>query len=122
MRGEDGLTDRFKNTGKQMRTVWEIDHELDVWAIPTTPVREKTQGRHPTQKPLALLERIVRASSNPGDMILDPFLGSGTTAVAAINNGRRVIGVDSSAEFLNEIAIPRIDAASEVRSEKQLSP
>jgi site-specific DNA-methyltransferase (adenine-specific) len=122
MRGEDGLTDRFKNTGKQMRTVWEIDYELDVWAIPTTPAREKTQGRHPTQKPLALLERIVRASSNPGDMILDPFLGSGTTAVAAINNGRRVIGVDSSAEFLNEIAIPRIDAASEVRSEKQLSP
>jgi site-specific DNA-methyltransferase (adenine-specific) len=117
MRDEVGSTDRFKNEGKQMRTVWEIDHELDVWAIPTTPAREKTQGRHPTQKPLALLDRIILASSNPGDMILDPFLGSGTTAVAAVANGRRVIGVDSSAEFLTQIAIPRTAAASKARLE-----
>src|SRR5262249_34904517 len=74
-----------RNGGRQMR---------DVWSIPTTPRREKRFGGHPTQKPEALLERIVEASSRAGDVVLDPFNGSGTTGVVAIRNGRRYVGID----------------------------
>ena len=112
MRDEAGLTDRFKNAGKQMRTVWEIDDESDVWSIPTTPAREKNFGRHPTQKPVKLLERIIASSSNRDGFVLDPFLGSGTTAEVAIKLGRHVVGIDSSAAYLGEIAVPRIVEAS----------
>ncbi|WQC58964.1 site-specific DNA-methyltransferase [Staphylococcus pseudintermedius] len=62
------------NGNKQMK---------DVWSGPLTPKREKKFGKHPTQKPLYLLERIIEASTKQGDLILDPFLGSGTTGVAA---------------------------------------
>ena len=51
---------------------------------------------YPTQKPLALLERIIKASSNEGDMVLDPFCGSGTTCIAAERLGRRWIGIDKN--------------------------
>jgi hypothetical protein len=75
--------------GKQMKSVWEI--------LP--PEREEKRfGKHPTQKPVALLERILLASSNPGDLILDPFLGSGTTAVAAVRLSRFVLGVEQRQE------------------------
>ena len=77
--------DRLKAPDRQMRTVW---------SIPLTPGRERTNGKHPTQKPLALLERIVLATSCPGDLILDPFCGSGTTGVAAVRHGRRFIGIE----------------------------
>ena len=57
---------------------------------------QKAKGRtgYPTQKPVALLERIIKASSDPGDVVLDPFRGSGTTLVAAHNLGRKWIGID----------------------------
>jgi site-specific DNA-methyltransferase (adenine-specific) len=118
MRGDSGVDDRFKNAGKQMRTVWEIDGAEDVWSIPTTPAREKLFGRHPTQKPVKLLERVIRSSSNPGDLVLDPFLGSGTTADVAIANGRMVVGIDSSKEFLDQIAVPRIISRSAATSQQ----
>lgn len=109
MRTGDFLTDPLKRPGKQMRSVWGIENE-DVWVIPTTPIAEKRFPGHPTQKPLALLERIISASSNPDAIVLDPFVGSGTTGIAALNLGRKFIGVDSSLEFLNDIAIPRLNA------------
>lgn len=90
--------DRLKNVGKQMR---------DVWSISTTPKREKSFGRHPTQKPLELLERIVSAYTRPGDLVLDPFSGSGTTGVAAVKLGRRYIGIERDANF-NRLARKRI--------------
>jgi site-specific DNA-methyltransferase (adenine-specific) len=71
--------------GKQMKSVW---------TIPPPEPWEKKFGKHPTQKPLALLERILLASSSEGDTVLDPFLGSGTSAVAALRLSRHVIGVD----------------------------
>ncbi len=58
------------------------------------------QSDHPTEKPLADIRRIVLVSSNPGDLVLDPFMGSGTTAVAAKATGRRFIGFDKSAEYV----------------------
>lgn len=84
--------DSLKNPGKQMR---------DVWSIPTPSPSEKTFGKHPTQKPLALLERVVLAASHHGDLVLDPFVGSGTTGVAAVKNGRRFIGIDQETEYLD---------------------
>jgi site-specific DNA-methyltransferase (adenine-specific) len=71
-----------------------------VWAQTTPKAAEKTFGKHPTQKPLALLERIVLASTNPGDIIIDPFTGSSTTGIAASKHGRKFIGLDLENEYL----------------------
>lgn len=79
------------NAGKQMK---------DVWAGPLTPPNEKHFGKHPTQKPLYLLERIILASSKKNDVVLDPFCGSSTTGVAAKQLGRKYIGVDSNKEYI----------------------
>jgi site-specific DNA-methyltransferase (adenine-specific) len=91
------------NGGKQMRDLWALPEpggEQVVWSIPTPAKSEKTSGRHPTQKPLALLERIVRAGSSPGQLVLDPFNGSGTTGVAAVSAGRRYLGMDVDESYL----------------------
>lgn len=100
--------DFIKNPGKQMRSVWSI----------TTPGKsEKIHGKHPTQKPLSLLDRVIRASSNPGDTVLDPFCGSATTGVAAVLNGREFVGIDADEKYLEKFAIPRLkDAESEFKS------
>lgn len=79
------------NCGKQMRSVWEI---------PTTPKREKINGYHPTQKPKELLKRCILSSTNEGDLILDPFCGSGTTGVISIENNRKFMGIDIDKEYL----------------------
>ena len=55
---------------------------------------EKTHGKHPTQKPVALVERCLLASTNEGDLVLDPFLGNGTTAVASLRLKRGCVGVE----------------------------
>jgi site-specific DNA-methyltransferase (adenine-specific) len=80
------------NRGKQMKSVWEI-RPPESW--------EKKFGKHPTQKPVALLERILLASTNEGDLVLDPFLGGGTTLVAAFRLRRHALGCELSAEFLS---------------------
>lgn len=78
------------NNGKQMRNMWPIPY----------PARsERWAGKHPAQKPIALLERIILAASKPKEIILDPFLGSGTTAVVAKMLGRKCIGIEKDEEF-----------------------
>ena len=72
----------------------------DVWHLPAIARWEKACGKHPTQKPLALLARIVLASTESGAWILDPFTGSSTTGIAANLLGRRFLGIDKEAEFL----------------------
>ncbi len=79
-----------ENGGKQMK---------DVWVIPLVTQEEKKYGKHPTQKPVALLERIILASTNEGDLILDPFSGSGTTGIACIKLNRRYIGIEKEIEY-----------------------
>ena len=68
----------------------------DVWDIPSLNNMAAERTGYPTQKPLTLYERIIKASSNPGDVVMDPFCGSGTTLVAAQRCGRRWIGIDES--------------------------
>lgn len=82
------------NNGAQM---------TDVWIMPTVEKWEKSCGRHPTQKPLSLLARIILASTKPGDWILDPFAGSGTTGIASSLLGRRSLGIEQNIGFI-EIA------------------
>lgn len=80
------------NGGTQMR---------DVWTLPAIAKWEKSCGKHPTQKPLCVLSRIIQASTEPGAWILDPFTGSSTTGIAANLLGRRFLGIDQSEDFLN---------------------
>ena len=86
------------NNGKQMK---------DVWAGPLTSPKEKKLGKHPTQKPLYLLERLLLASTKENALILDPFMGSGTTAVACKKLNRNFIGIEKESEFV-ELAKNRI--------------
>ena len=71
----------------------------DVWRLPAIAPWEKTCGKHPTQKPLALLTRIILASTDKGGWILDPFAGSSTTGIAANLIGRRFLGIERETEF-----------------------
>jgi len=92
MRNGDWPEDRMKVPNKQMRSVWSIN---------TLGRDEKIHGKHPTQKPLKLLERIVLSSTNPGDIVLDPFTGSSTTGIACSKHGRRFIGIDTEKDYLD---------------------
>jgi site-specific DNA-methyltransferase (adenine-specific) len=75
-------------------------HMPDVWKLPAPGHWEKTCGKHPTQKPLRLLYRIILASTREGDTILDPFAGSCTTGIAANLLGRKFIGIDQDETYL----------------------
>lgn len=88
------------NGGKQMK---------DVWTFSLTKKNEKKYGKHPTQKPIELLERIILASTNESDLILDPFNGSGTTGIAATKLNRRYIGIDIDKSYL-DITVRRYKA------------
>ena len=90
-----------ENEGKQMK---------DVWTFTAPKKSEKTEGKHPTQKPIVLLDRIIRASTEEGATILDPFLGSGTTSVAAVLSGRNSIGIEQDEKFC-ELSKKRIQLA-----------
>lgn len=79
------------NGGKQMK---------DVWDLPAIARWEKVHGKHPTQKPLSVLSRIVLASTRKNDLILDPFTGSSTTGIAATLFNRRFIGIDTNVNYL----------------------
>ena len=99
MKEWDESRDIIKNQGRQMRSVW---------SIPLAAKEEKKYGKHPTQKPQELLKRIVLSSTRENDLILDPFCGSGTTAVIAKQYNRKFIGIDKEKKFL-ELAKLRIE-------------
>jgi len=89
----------------------------DCWRIPRVAFGSKQRVDHPTQCPLDLLIRIITASSNPGDTILDPFMGSGTTGVACVQTGRNFIGIEIEPKYY-EIAEKRIaEAKLQIRME-----
>lgn len=93
----------------------------DVWTFPKVTsganrsARERTS--HPAQFPLAVVDRIVKACSCPGDLVLDPFIGSGTTAEAALQRGRAVVGFEMRSDYM-EIARKRVEAARRAEQPK----
>ncbi len=89
------------NGGRQMRNLWEF---------PVTSRKERVNGAHPSQKPLALIERAVLLASQPGELLLDPFGGAGTLAVAAAAHDRRWVLIESVAEYA-KLARKRVRAA-----------
>lgn len=92
MRESNWPEDFLKKPGKQMRSVWSIN---------TPRPWEKKFGKHPTQKPLDLLKRVVLASTNEADLVLDPFTGSSTTGLASYLYGRKFIGIDTEKQYLD---------------------
>jgi len=89
---------REKAGGKQMKTVWRIYPPMN---------GEKTFGKHPTQKPVALVEQCILASTREGDLVLDPFMGAGTTGVACLQNNRRFVGIELDPNY-GRLAVRRI--------------
>ena len=83
-------TGTFNNGGKAVH---------DFFETAVTPSGEKKYGKHPTQKPIALLEHFVTLLSNEGDVVFDPFMGSGSSGVAAIANNRKFIGAELNSEY-----------------------
>jgi site-specific DNA-methyltransferase (adenine-specific) len=82
--------------GEPMKSVWR-----DIWKLPSVNRSEKIYGKHPTQKPEEVIRRAVVASSNLGDLVFDPFCGSGTTGVVCKKLRRRFVGIDNNIEYLN---------------------
>ena len=83
---------RELNGNKQMKDVWETS---------LTKPSEKRCGKHPTQKPIELLEKIILSSTDENDLILDPFNGSGTTGIVASRLNRKYIGIEQEKEYLD---------------------
>jgi len=95
------------NGGKQMRNYWEI---------PLTPPKERIHGKHPSQKPIRLMERLVLAGTRAGDTVVDCFVGSGSTLLALDRLGRNWVGVEKDPEYC-QIAHRRLD---EERKQRRL--
>lgn len=90
----------------------------DVWNIPTTGLWEKTCGKHPTQKPLRLMYRIILSSTQEGDIVLDPFAGSCTTGIASNLLGRSFIGIDQDKDYLDLGIKRKLEIENEVNASK----
>jgi len=97
------------NGGKQMK---------DVWRLPAIAKWEKSCEKHPTQKPLSVLTRLILASSKKGDWILDPFTGSSTTGIAANLLGRNFLGIDREKQFLDISKCRRLEIDNAEIAEK----
>ena len=98
-----------------MKVLNEDKQMTDVWRLPAIAPWEKSCGKHPTQKPLGLLSRIILASTEPGAWILDPFAGSSTTGIAANLLNRRYLGIEREKEFA-AISTARREEISELKT------
>lgn len=92
--------DNLKSKDKQMRTVWSIPNNKESW--------ELKFGKHPTQKPIRIIDRLIQLSSNENDLILSPFCGSGTECVSAKRNNRSYISFEINQEYI-ELATQRLN-------------
>jgi len=99
MKGGDWPEDQLKKPNTQMRSVWSINTPKPI---------EKKFGKHPTQKPEDLLKRIILASTNKDDLVVDPFTGSSTTGLAAYLYGRNFVGIDTEKKYLG-LSIKRFE-------------
>jgi site-specific DNA-methyltransferase (adenine-specific) len=112
-----------KVTGKQMKTVWRqeefeastpSEEFSPIWTMAAPGGDEKAHGKHPTQKPVALVARCLLASTKEGDLVLDPFLGGGTTAVACVRLKRGCVGIEVDEAHAN-LAVQRIKSEGQSR-------
>ena len=94
----------FNNEGK-------VKHDFLESSV--CPISEKKHGKHPTQKPLSILKELIQSVTNPGEIVLDPFMGSGSTCVAAALLGRRYFGIELDKDYY-EIAKARIKEIEEL--------
>lgn len=108
MKNNSWHEDFIKKPNLQMRSVW---------AIYPPKKEEKTFGKHPTQKPIDLLNRVVLASTDENDIVLDPFTGSSTTGLACVLNNRKFIGVDTENKYL-DLSIKRFDELTRKQTSK----
>lgn len=115
--GYEGLRQKYEserythNLDKEHNNIWKSNNYNSGWV-------DGTIGLHSCQKPLDILERIIKTSSNENDVILDCFLGSGSTAVAAINTDRNYIGIELDKAYF-EIAEKRIEEANKIKGDKK---
>ena len=93
----------------------------NTWYLPRVRYRMPEYEEHPSQKPEALLERIVKASSNPGDMVLDPFAGTFTTCAVAQRLGRQTIGIEAQADYI-KIGLRRLNISTQFNGEPLSAP
>jgi DNA modification methylase len=91
---------RYKNGAARLEHLRKGKYATNLWRIPSLKGASREKAGHPSQKPEALVERIILSSSAPGDLVLDPFLGSGTTAVVAQKFNRRWIGIEKNKEYV----------------------
>jgi len=111
MKNGEWPEDQMKKPNLQMRSVWSINTPKPI---------EKTFGKHPTQKSFDVLKRIVLASTNKGDIILDPFNGSATTGLAAYLYGRNYIGIELEQQYL-DLSVKRFEELDKNMKAKKLS-
>lgn len=93
----------------------------DVWRLPAIAKWETSLGKHPTQKPLSLLTRIILSCTQPGDTILDPFTGSSTTGVSANLLGRNFVGIDNQKKYIELSKLRKIDLDNPEKSKEYIS-
>jgi DNA modification methylase len=92
-KGVGRVTNEALDRGRPPRTFIDIPRE-------NSRSKERKYGKHPSMKPLALCERLLKVHSNPGEVVLVPFAGSGSECIAAANLGRNVIGFETQAEYM----------------------
>ena len=103
---ESGMTQwRYTKGGQKGKPLPKGKTPDDVWEMPSLNAMSKERTGYPTQKPLALIERIIKASSNSGDMVLDPFCGCATTCIAAEKLNRQWVGIDLSGKALDLVKL-----------------
>ena len=108
--GEEAVYNRITEVNPYAKTDKRLKPERtvsNVWKIPNLVGRKKEKVGHPTQKPIKLINRIVEMTTNKGDIVLDPFMGSGTTAIACLDNDRHYIGFELDEEY-HKMALKRI--------------
>ena len=110
---------RYKDKQARERHLLKGKYATNILRVPSLKGSSKEKVGHPSQKPLTLIQQLIRSSSRQGDLILDPFLGSGTTAVAAAMHNRRWIGIEQKDEYI-QMTKARLDAMQDNQAELNL--
>jgi len=105
--GMEGYEDNFNKEGSDL---WMASRVCGTFGV---------RQDHPCQMNVNILERIIKVSSNPGDVVFDPFLGTGTTAVAAVRLKRKAVGIELSQDYVDNFCTPRIEEAVELYARRE---